>query len=280
VTMTNNVVESDGSGMFLCHGCASNTATNNVIILQPAAFYDRGANGVSYSTGTMSWNGETRVDLLPSYFPSSLANTTIVVQLSGQAPGGAAFNVLADGVVVGSGTATGPVADYLFTAQLAPHQRHRLAIALSNGTATGTPTATLGNLALFVNNTAVQLVAPEATGNYGAYGFIVGGDNLEVTNFTSQHNIVYRDGGSAQDVFDWSDGGTYIDPNPGLIDDNVLFQNVARAGDTVIGAQGVDAHSLLANPGFTNAQAGDYTLPANSPALALGFNPGGVPLAP
>ena len=103
---------------------------------------------------------------------------------------------------------------------------------------------------------------------------------MEVTNFSSQHNIVYRNGGSAQDVFDWSDGGSYLDPNPGVIDDNVLFQNVARAGDTVIGAQGADAHSLLANPGFTNAQAGDYTLQPNSPALALGFDPSGVPLAP
>jgi len=282
VTMSNNVVESDGSGMFLCHGCVSNTATNNVVILQPAAFYDRGSNGLTYSSGAMNWNGETRVDLLPSYFPSSLATTTIVVGLSGQASGGAAaaFNVVADGVVIGSGTATGAVSDFLFTAQLAPHQGHRIAITLTDGAATGTPTATLGNLALFVNNTAVQLVAPEATGNYGAYGFIVGGDNLEVTNFSSQHNIVYRNGGSAQDVFDWSDGGSYLDPNPGVIDDNVLFQNVARAGDTVIGAQGADAHSLLANPGFTNAQAGDYTLQPNSPALALGFDPSGVPLAP
>jgi hypothetical protein len=31
---------------------------------------------------------------------------------------------------------------------------------------------------------------------------------------------------------------------------------------------------------FTNAQAGDYTLQANSPALAVGFTTAGVPLAP
>jgi hypothetical protein len=37
---------------------------------------------------------------------------------------------------------------------------------------------------------------------------------------------------------------------------------------------------VQADPRFTSAQTGDYTLQANSPALALGFNPVGVPLAP
>jgi hypothetical protein len=31
---------------------------------------------------------------------------------------------------------------------------------------------------------------------------------------------------------------------------------------------------------FTNAQAGDYTLQPNSPAVAMGFTTTGVPLAP
>jgi parallel beta-helix repeat protein len=284
VTMTNNVVESDGDGMFLCHGCASNTATNNVVILQPPAYYDRGANGVTYSSGTMNFTGVLRVDLLPSYFPASLPTSTIVAQLSGQASAGASatFNVLADGVVIGTGTANGTVADYVFTTQLTPHQVHRIAIGLTGGAAAGTSTASLANMALFVNNTAVQLVDPEAAGNYGAYGFIVGNDNLPVTSFSATHNIVYRDGGSSlnlEDWTDWTDPG-YVDPNPGVVDFNDLFQNVAKAGDTVIGAQGTDAHSQLASPDFTNAQAGDYTLQPNSPALALGFSPTGVPLAP
>jgi hypothetical protein len=55
---------------------------------------------------------------------------------------------------------------------------------------------------------------------------------------------------------------------------------VAKAGDTVLGAQGTDANSVLVNPGFTSVQTGDYTLQANSPALAEGFNTAGVPLAP
>jgi parallel beta-helix repeat protein len=278
VTMTNNVVESDGNGMFLCHGCQSNSANNNVVILQPPAYYDRGANGVTYSTGDMTYNGTTRVDLLPSYFPSSTATTSIVVELSGSAT----FNVLADGAIVGTGTASSNIADYIFTAQLTTHQIHRIAVALTNGATTGTSTTALHNLALFVNNTAVNLVAPEAQGSYGAYGFVVGNDRLQVTNFSSTHNIVYRNGGASQDLMDWTDwtDPSYEDPNPGTVNFNVLFQNVAQAGDTVLGAQGTDANSVLANPGFTNAQAGDYTLLANSPALAEGFNATGVPLAP
>ena len=281
ITLTSNVIESLGSGIMLCHGCASNVATNNVVVLQPAAYYDRGANGVTFSSGAMNYNGATRVDLLPSYFPANLPTSTIVVQLSGQSSGGAnaAFNVQADGVVIGTGTATGSVANYIFTAQLTPHQVHRIGIALTNGATTGTATAALNNLALFVNNTAVQLVAPEATGNYGSYGFVAGSDRMQVTNFSATHNIVYRNGGGSMDVLDWSDGAepAYIDPNPGSIDDNVLYQNVAKSDDTIMGANGADIHSQLTNPMFANAKNGDYTLQPNSPAFALGFSTSGVP---
>jgi parallel beta-helix repeat protein len=282
VTMTNNVIESNGNGMFLCHGCQGNSASNNVVILQPPAFYDRGTNGATYSTGDMSYNGTTRVDLLPSYFPSSLTTTTIVVQLSGTGNTNAAFNVLADGVVIGTGTASSTIADYTFTAQLTPHQIHRVGVALTNGATAGSPTIELHNLTLFVNNTAVSLVAPEAQGSYGAYGFVVGDDALQVTNFSSTHNIVYRSAGSSQDLMDWTDWAnpTYRDPNPGTVNYNVLFQNVAKAGDTILSGQGTDAQSVLTNPQFTNVQTGDYTLMPNSPALAEGFNPNGVPLAP
>jgi parallel beta-helix repeat protein len=284
VTMTNNVAESDGNGMFLCHGCKGNTASNNVLILQSPAYYDRAANGVTYSTGAMTYNGVTRVDLLPSYFPSSLPTTTIVVQLSGQASGGknATFNVQADGAIIGAGTASSTVTDYVFTAQLAPHQIHRIGIALTNGVTTGNSTTALQNLELFVNNTAVELVAPEAQGSYGAYGFMVGNDALEVTNFSAMHNIVYRDGGSSQDLEDWTDwtDPSYVDPNPGIVNSSVLFQGVAKAGDPVFGGQQLDSNSVLSNPMFTNAPAGDYTLQPNSPAFAVGFNTAGVPLAP
>lgn len=283
VTITNNVTESDGSGMILCHGCSGNTASNNAVILQPPAYFDRGTNGATYSSGDMVFAGTTRVDLLPSYFPASLSTTTIVVQLSGTASGGssATFNVQADGVVIGTGTATGTVANYVFTAQLTPHQTHRIGIGLTNGATTGSTTTELHNLAMFVNNTAVQLAAPEATGNYGAYGFVVGNDNLPVTNFSSTHNIVYRNGGASLDLLDWTNWAAYsnADPDPGTIDYNVLFQNVAKADDTGLGSLGTDAQSIMSNPQFVNAQVGDYTLQPNSPALSVGFNPAGVPLA-
>ena len=280
VTMTNNVIESDGNGMFLCHGCQSNSASNNVVILQPPAYFDRGAIGATYSTGDMTYNGTTRVDLLPSYFPSSLSTTTIVVQLSGTA--NATFSVQVDGAVIGAGTASGTVADYTFTTPLTPHQTHRVGITLTNGATAGSSTTALHDMALFVNNTAVNLVAPEAQGNYGAYGFAVGDDNLQVTNFSSMHNIVFRNGGSSQDLMDWTDWAnpSYVDPNPGVVNYNVLYQNVAKAGDTIFGSQTTDANSVLANPMFANPNAGDYSLLANSPALAEGFDPTGVPLTP
>jgi parallel beta-helix repeat protein len=284
VTMSNNVIESNGNGMFLCHGCQTNSASNNVVILQPAPYYDRGSNGVTYSTGDMTFNSTTRVDLLPSYFPSDLSTTTIAVQLSGSGSGStaAAFNVEVDGNIIGTGTATSTISDYVFTTQIAPHQIHRFGIGLTNGAVTGTSTTALHNMALFVNNTAVSLVAPEAQGNYGAYGFVVGNDALEVTNFSSTHNIVYRSAGASEDLMDWTDWAdpSYRDPDPGTVNYNVLFQNVAKAGDTIFANQTTDANSTLANPMFTNAQAGDYTLQSNSPAFAMGFTIAGVPLAP
>jgi hypothetical protein len=81
------------------------------------------------------------------------------------------------------------------------------------------------------------------------------------------------------DWTDWADP-SYRDPDPGTVNYNVLFQNVAKAGDTIFANQTTDANSTLANPTFTNAQAGDYTLQSNSPAFAMGFTVAGVPLAP
>ncbi|MDD5705852.1 MAG: hypothetical protein PHR35_07995, partial [Kiritimatiellae bacterium] len=38
-------------------------------------------------------------------------------------------------------------------------------------------------------------------------------------------------------------------------------------------ARGYDVDSVVADPGFTNPEAGDFTLSPDSPALALGFKP-------
>ena len=106
---------------------------------------------------------------------------------------------------------------------------------------------------------------------------MAGSDSLLVTHFSSTHNIVYRDGGLAQDMVDWSDPG-YVDPNPGTVDYSVLYENVAKASDSAFGAQLTDTHSQLVNPMFNDPQTGDYTLQAGSPALTEGFVVSGVPL--
>jgi hypothetical protein len=111
------------------------------------------------------------------------------------------FHVEVDGAIIGTGTAGSYISNYIFTAQLAPHQVHRIAIGLTNGANTATSTTAHNNLALFVNNSAVNLVDPEAQGSYGAYGFVVGNNAQLVTNFSATHNILYRNGGESQDIY-------------------------------------------------------------------------------
>jgi parallel beta-helix repeat protein len=286
VTITKNVIEAGSSqGVYLCSGCQSNTASNNVVILQPPALYDRGSNGITASSGYMPYNGTTRIDLLPSYFPNSVVTSTIVVQLSGTAAGGASaqFNVQADGVVIGSGTASSTLTNYVFEAALTPHQIHRIGIALVNGVTSGTSTTALNYASLFVNNTAVLIPSPEANpGWIGAYGFVGGSDDLMPTNFSITNNIVYRNGGKNGEIWDWTnyDYPSYADPNPGTINYNVLFQNFSIASDPIFGTVVLDKNTVLADPLFTNAVGGDYTLQQNSPAFTVGFSTIGVPLAP
>jgi Right handed beta helix region/Ca-dependent carbohydrate-binding module xylan-binding len=284
VTITNNVIESGGTnGALLCHGCSGNAASNNVVILQPGPVYDRAAYGSTFATGDMRYNGTTRIDLLPSYFPEDLATTTIVVQLSGPAIGGesTAFNLQVDGTIVGTGIASDSVNDFIFKIPLAPHQGHRIGIALANGSDTGAVSAELHDLALFVNNTAVSLVAPEATGSYGAYGFAAIPDDLMVSNFSVTRNIVYRNGGFSQDVYDMTPlkYPLYLDPNPGTINSNLLYQSVSKATDATFGGEVLDLNSLIGDPLFAAPSRGDYRLQPGSPAFAIGFSVSGVPLA-
>jgi parallel beta-helix repeat protein len=285
VTVTRNVIESGSSnGVLLCHGCKGNTATNNVVILQPAPVYDRGAYGSTFATGAMTYNGITRIDLLPSYFPEAAATSTIVVRLSGQSFNGtgAAFNVQVDGTVIGTGTATSANSKFVFKAAVTPHQVHRVGIALINGADAGATTTALHNLGFMVNNTAVSLAAPEAAGSLGPSGFAVVPDDLMVSNFSVTQNIIYRNGGLSMDVSDTTavTHPGYVDPDPGVIDANLLFQNISPAFDAIMGDHLLDANSMIADPAFTNPSRGDYRIESGSAASSIGFTTTGAPLGP
>ena len=92
------------------------------------------------------------------------------------------------------------------------------------------------------------------------------------STFTVERNIIYADQGNAflgdkytngQYTFDYN---TYWDPRS---------NNPDFAGRTFAQwkAEGQDVHSQIANPGFANPGAGDFTMPHDSPVFALGFQP-------
>jgi Ca-dependent carbohydrate-binding module xylan-binding len=276
VTITKNVIESASTGIFLCHGCNDNTADNNVIVMQAPGSFTPHSGGSAPATQDMKYNGTMTIDFLPSFFPVGVATSVIVVQLSGDSAGGvgAHFNVGADGTMIGSGTATAGVTDFVFKAALAPHQHHQISLQLDNGVDSGTPTAALHNIAFFVNNTAfvpqVSVVPFHLAGN----------DNLLVSDISITHTIMYMNGGHGTGLFDVtvSNYPNYVDPNPGTIDFNLLYLTVDKTSDSIFGSQQLDAHSIAADPLFTDPGSGDYTLKANSPAAGLGFSAVGVPL--
>jgi len=260
VTMSNNVVESDGADVPLPR-CVSNTATNNVVILQPAPSTMRLQRLTTHQGHEL--NGETRVDLLPSYSHRAWRLRRCGRALRQASAARGSIQRGADAWLSVPGR-HGPVSDFLFTAQLAPHRgtasrsRSPMAPRQERDCDARQP-------CLFVNNTAVQLVAPRQRATTGpmdsSWAGQPGGDQILL-----QHNIVYRNGARLRSV-DWSDGGR-ISIQPRRDRRQRALPELARAGDTVIGAQGADAHSLLANPG-SPMHSGDYTLQPNSPALAL-----------
>ncbi|KAA6456419.1 hypothetical protein DYQ86_25085 [Acidobacteria bacterium AB60] len=285
VTVTDNVMESGSTyGVVLCHGCRSNSASNNVVVLQPAPSYDRGAYGGGFASGAMNFSGTTWIDLLPSYFPESAPLSTIVVRLRGESYAGraAAFRVEVDGVEVGTRTAANAESDYVFKLPLEPHRTHRIGIALTNGSDFGATTTALRDLQLMVNGTLVSLAAPEVKGAFGSYGIAAFPDDLRVTHFSVTGNIVYRNGGRSQDVFDGTRGSdpAYADADPGEIGGNILYEDVSAASTASLGVGLEDAGSLVADPRFVNAWRGDYRLEIDSAALRMGFEESGVPLGP
>jgi parallel beta-helix repeat protein len=280
VTITKNVVENTGvTGIFLCHGCKGNSADNNVVVLQPAAVYSRGSYGSTNASPDMPYNGTLTFNLLPSYFPAGVNTSTIVVQLSGTpaADGSPAhFVVSADGTWIGDGYAQNTVSSFVFKAALTPHTQHKIRLRLNNGADSGTATRQLHNITFFINNTVL-------TPNFHTFNlYLAQDDDLKVTNFSVTHSVVYRTNGPAQDLTNSTSSTSYVDPNPGTIDYNLVYSSLTRfdSDDPTFGNVTLDANSINDDPQFVNPAIGDYTLHSNSPALSLGFAMDGVPLKP
>ena len=91
------------------------------------------------------------------------------------------------------------------------------------------------------------------------------------TSFIFQRNIVYFNNGQLLGSR-WGTGNWDLDQNCywDTSDDEVDF-----AGRTFEEwqAEGHDQHSIIADPGFVNAEAGDFRLKPDSPALQVGFKP-------
>ncbi len=281
VTINNNVIEDNWQGILLCHGCTGNSASNNVVVLNPQPVYTNYQGTQSSATGAMTLNGTTSIALEPSYFPSNIDTSTIVVQLTGTSTGSIApqFNVLADGFVIGSATAPtdgATVQQSVFLANLTPRTFHTIGVQLTNGANTGTSTQGLGNMLLFVNNTLVSLTAGNSYGMQALSDSVSGGPNVSDISF--QKNIIYRPAGAGADVsFNFGTSG-YTDPTPGTIDYNLLYQSLTKASSTY--GYTIDAHSVIGNPLFIDTNTGNYTLQSTSPAFGLGFTSTGVPLTP
>jgi len=134
----------------------------------------------------------------------------------------------------------------------------------------------LHNIVFFVNNTAI-------TPNFHTFNLhLAQNDDLKVTNFSVTHSIVYRTNGHAQDLTDSTSSTSYVDPDPGTIDYNLVYSKLSRfnTGDPTFGNIALDANSLNEDPQFVNPAIGDYTLQSTSPVFALGFTADGVPLKP
>lgn len=95
----------------------------------------------------------------------------------------------------------------------------------------------------------------------------------EHLSFTFERNIVYWDNDSPLLGSNWKDDHFSMDAN-------VYWhagKPVVFPGDLTLEQwqqqRGQDQHSRIADPGFANPQQGDFSLSADSPARALGFQP-------
>lgn len=95
--------------------------------------------------------------------------------------------------------------------------------------------------------------------------------NEEHNSFFFERNIVYFNNGQLL-------GSNWQNENY-TMDHNTYWDTSGRAvtfkerSFTEWQAAGHDLHSIIANPLFANAEAADFTLPPDSPALAAGFQP-------
>ena len=278
---TKNVAEAHSTGMFVCHGCSGNSAINNLVVMQPQAYYRQVGMPAAVATMDMNFSGRTFVQALPSFFPASEQDFSIAWQFSGTPSNGQLpeFEVQVDGKTIGHGLAAAQVADYPFNAKVAPYTEHQLTLVLKNGARSGSPTQSLHNISLFINGAAVPLQGPPAQN--APYGFEELVDDLSVTHVTIESNIVYRSIGTGMDN-NFGVPGNYVDPNPGPIDYDVIFNRnlLFENSSSHLNGEVINAHSIVANPRLMNPAIGDYRLLSGSPALSRGFSTDGVPLAP
>ncbi len=284
VLIQKNVVLNNSQGILLCHGCTSNVADNNVSILQSQPMYDRGVLGTVPATGAMPNSGTVYIDLLPAYFTRGQCTDRLIVQASGTTTDSVepSITVAIDGKLIGSASVVtgqagmpGPITQYVFGTAAKPQQSHRVAVTLVNGSVSGAPTRSLSSMVLFVNDSAIPL---SSASEYGVETLL---DDKTVTHFSITHNIVYRALGAGADANTNTNG--YIDPNPGVLDYNVMGLQLTKANTLAFGspsATHADVHSVIGDPLFQNADADDFRLPSTSPTSAVGFTAQGVPLAP
>lgn len=132
------------------------------------------------------------------------------------------------------------------------------------------------NILAFGGESAVRLSRHDATGDASNYE-----ENLPFS-FTLERNIIITDGKplhnlgrrTPQEAHYLSDLNLYWDysGNPvfagGKTKEGEIKWTIeeCRAG-------GMDEHSMIADPGFTNAPKADFTLSPDSPALRVGFKP-------
>ncbi len=95
----------------------------------------------------------------------------------------------------------------------------------------------------------------------------------EHISFYFEHNLVYWDNDSPLLGSNWND-------NHFVMDSNLYWhagKPVVFPGDLTLEQwrkeRGQDQHSLIVDPGFANPQQGDFSLPADSPAKDVGFQP-------